>query len=327
MHNRFLLLFLMSVTVISFGFSIHSVEAAAMSESGEECKGQPTDPNAPKPDPRIAQGQAIATEIKADLDWVRGLDIKGNNGNFATEDNKIDGRNMLIQKIYDKYKDNPTRASRLLVALTLYGEFRDTSANDDRPAHWLLATMIMENRARTDYYSYSPQLRVQTFDANGKPVPDRVRVFLDKGAANPGTWLKDKPGAAGFNPNTFTCWNSTDDNLPHILALDQDGRDRTGITVAHRIGNFLGEYFSNQWTWVPPPVMPDNIRYYYSPRSYTGEVSALPFTIVTAPTSFKNIFTGSTSIANPEAIKVAVTKGKRATGAVTPPCLPPPSNP
>ncbi len=307
----------MSILILPSDFYSFT-EAAALMEGGAECKTQPADPNQPKPDPRIAEGQRIAAEVKADLDWVRGLDIKGNNGNFATEDNKIDGRNMLIQQIYNKYSGDPVRASRLLVALTLYGEFR--SNQDGRPAHWLLATMVMENRARDGYQTDSPQLRNRAFDQNGRPLPGRVKEYLDKTETSPGgQWLKDKAGAAGFNPNTFTSWNSNDPNLVQILTL-------TDQNMTNKIGDFLGEYYSNQWAWTPPPEMPANLRYYDSPQSYPNgkppAVSKLSFTPVTAPSNFFNHFTGCTSSVRPEACRVGVTKGGKPQGVVSPPAPP-----
>lgn len=134
------------------------------------------------------------------------------------------------------------RASRLITALTIYGEFRGQTTR--RPAYYFWSRSILKNRLRSNY-----RVRPIAQDTGNQ------RALMNH--------MQGLSGAPAISYKQFSTWNPTEmNNLRDILTQPQTDADNE---ARKEIIQFVAEYELGQWR-APRGVHPRLLQY-YSPRS------------------------------------------------------------
>lgn len=176
-----------------------------------------------KPDPQIekqtreilnkasnAATDEIRSQLIEDLNWMKTLQL------MSKRESADAAIHRFLASLQKKYPDpHSERASRLLAALTVYGEFRG-ELNDIFQTGVL---MSLENRKNSRHAYLRPGISDDFGDLND--------------------WLKDEPGGIALANGQYSCWS--DHNLTAILKAPSGG----GKSLKEII-NFTSEFYSNQ---------------------------------------------------------------------------------
>jgi hypothetical protein len=200
--------------------------------------------------------------LRQDIQWLRSLSLEKKyllnvdgrrsveNGGplLSLNQRRSNAKYELLTKLSKSERfqgnDGEDRANRLIVALTLYGEFRGQTSSASGPAYLFWTYASLKRRAGQTL-----------FGAEKKSALVRQQIVLEKWTANGrqidslGNWLKDSPAEAALTPWQYSTWNSNDSNLTQILT----GSPQPGGTLAmEKIINFIQEMENGDWSIQSP---------------------------------------------------------------------------